>query len=83
MYNIAIKSIDFIRGYTPKQIRLENISRCNYFYAVKRHDWRYRLREMFEVIGLPLPECLHNELTALEAKATEVEAMDASKFSGL
>ena len=63
MYNIAIKSIDFIRGYTAKQIRLENISRCNYFYAVKRHEWRYRLREMFEVLGLKLPVGLHNELT--------------------
>lgn len=52
-------------------------------YALKLHDWRHRLRDMFEIIGLPLSECLRNELTGLEAKAAEVKGMGVTKSPGL
>jgi hypothetical protein len=33
----------------------------------RRHDWRYRIRDIYEQLGLPLPELLKLELQALAA----------------
>lgn len=44
-------------------------SERNYRECLLRHDWRYRLREMFQTVGLPIPEKLDEEIVQLQQKA--------------
>jgi hypothetical protein len=41
----------------------------NYRECLLRHDWRYRLKVMFETAGLPIPEKLELEIGQLQQKA--------------
>jgi hypothetical protein len=43
-------------------------SQRNSLECLLRHDWRYRLKDMFNVLALPLPENLKVELSALQQK---------------
>lgn len=40
-------------------------SRRNYYECLRRHDWRYRVRHMFNMLGLPVPEKLQDEIALL------------------
>lgn len=41
----------------------------NYRECLLRHDWRYRLRDIFKTVDLPLPAKLDMEIKQLEEKA--------------
>jgi hypothetical protein len=44
-------------------------SRRNYRECLLRHDWRYRLRQMFQTVDLPIPAKLDEEIAQLKQKA--------------
>src|SRR5262249_3339874 len=44
------------------ETRLRNVAEM-----CRRHDWRYRIRDIYQHVELPLPESLTAELNALEA----------------
>ncbi|MBD3880469.1 glycosyltransferase family 1 protein [Phormidium tenue FACHB-886] len=43
----------------------------NYRECLLRHDWRYRLQDMFNMLDLPLPDKLGEEIIQLRKKAYE------------
>lgn len=51
-----------------KEMLLANTQQ-NYRECLLRHDWRYRLKVMFETAGLPIPEKLELEIGQLQQKA--------------
>lgn len=54
-----------------KPMLQENTVR-NYRECLLRHDWRYRIKDMLETVGLPLPENLQAEIGQLKQKANEL-----------
>jgi hypothetical protein len=44
-------------------------SERNYRECLLRHDWRYRIRDMFQTVGLPIPAKLNDEIVQLKQKA--------------
>ncbi|MEL6384804.1 MAG: glycosyltransferase [Cyanobacteria bacterium J06626_18] len=48
--------------------RLQAIHQRNYIESLSRHDWRYRIRDLFETLKLSLPTLLTDELELLAAK---------------
>lgn len=44
-------------------------SERNYRESLLRHDWRYRIRDIFQTVGLPIPEKLDDEIVQLKQKA--------------
>jgi hypothetical protein len=46
--------IPFVQSLLANEESLAEISRRNYHEALLRHDWRYRLQEMWKVLGLSL-----------------------------
>ncbi|MGF1524368.1 MAG: glycosyltransferase [Leptolyngbyaceae cyanobacterium] len=59
-------------GFTEKLLedtsRLQAIYQRNYIESLARHDWRYRIRDVFEILQLPLPTLLTDELKLLAEK---------------
>jgi hypothetical protein len=51
-----------------KEMLLANSQR-NYRECLLRHDWRYRIRDMFQTVDLPIPEKLEEEIVQLKRKA--------------
>lgn len=43
----------------------------NYRECLLRHDWRYRLQDIFNQMGLPTPDKLSYDITQLQKKACE------------
>jgi len=43
-----------------RETRIRNVSQM-----CQKHDWRYRIREIYEHFGLPIPQSLESELFAL------------------
>lgn len=58
--------IPFFEALLQDEPRLQEISRRNYVECRLRHDWRYRFREMFEVLDLPLPAQLVEQIEQLQ-----------------
>lgn len=58
--------IPFIEALLQDEPRLQDISRRNYVECRLRHDWRYRFRELFEVLNLPLPAQLVEQIEQLQ-----------------
>lgn len=50
-----------------KTFLLRNAER-NYRECVLRHDWRYRIKAMFETVGLPIPDRLNHQILDLKKK---------------
>jgi hypothetical protein len=46
----------------------------NVIEMCRRHDWRYRIRDIYEHFHLSLPESLKMEIIALEELATQMDA---------
>ncbi len=51
-----------------QEMLLANSER-NYRECLLRHDWRYRLRDIFQTVDLPIPEKLDKEIVQLQQKA--------------
>lgn len=61
--------IPFFEELLDNETLLLNISERNYREALLRHDWRYRLREMFTILNLPIPAQLQLEVQQIHARA--------------
>jgi hypothetical protein len=53
--------------------RCEAASWRNYLHALRRHDWRYRVRQMLTHLGLAIPSKLIDEIEELGRRAAAVE----------
>ncbi|CAG7857810.1 hypothetical protein MCAMS1_02777 [biofilm metagenome] len=60
--------LDFILDLLSNENNLLAISQRNYINALSRHDWRHRLIDMLNVIGILPPEILINQVATLKAK---------------
>lgn len=45
---------------------LEQQRRINIFQMLSLHDWRYRIKAFCQLMDLPIPEALHNDLARLQ-----------------
>lgn len=64
----ASEWIPFFEALLDNDQFLTANSQRNSLECLLRHDWRYRLKDMFNVLALPLPEKLSTELSALQQK---------------
>jgi hypothetical protein len=58
--------IPFFEALLQNEPRLQEIARRNYVECRLRHDWRYRFRDLFEVLNLPLPAQLTEQIEQLQ-----------------
>ncbi|HEY9739758.1 MAG TPA: glycosyltransferase [Coleofasciculaceae cyanobacterium] len=61
--------LPFFEDLLSDNERLLANSERNYRECLLRHDWRYRVRDMFQTVGLPIPEKLNEEIGQLKQKA--------------
>jgi hypothetical protein len=61
--------IPFFEALLGDHEMLRANSQRNYRECLLRHDWRYRLRDMFQTVDLPIPEKLDEEIVQLKRKA--------------
>ncbi|WP_299489202.1 glycosyltransferase [Acaryochloris sp. IP29b_bin.137] len=57
--------MDFTQKLLSDHDRLKAIHYRNYFESLSRHDWRHRIRHMFETLHLTLPDLLLEELNKI------------------
>lgn len=65
-------AVDFIKALASDDDFLQEIRARNVVEMCLRHDWRYRIRDIYERMELSLPECLKDEIIALQALANEM-----------
>jgi hypothetical protein len=58
--------IPFFEALLTNENWLKEISHRNYRECRLRHDWRYRLRDMFQLLKIPVPARLSREITQLQ-----------------
>lgn len=68
------ESCEFIEELLQDKLLLHSLHRTNYRQALARHDWRYRIRDMFEALDLPIPEKLSQQLLKVKAKVKELSS---------
>lgn len=63
---------------------LLQISQRNYQECLLRHDWRYRIRDIFTTLNLPMPAQLQLEIELVQAKAERAKqyALPANHLLG-
>jgi len=59
--------IPFFEALLADQRRLSEISKRNYIECRLRHDWRYRIRDLFQQQNIPLPETLTLQIQQLQS----------------
>lgn len=64
-----LDAVEFVRSLLQDENRLELASRRNVAEMCARHDWRYRIRDLFEQLGLPVGEDLRRDLHRVRATA--------------
>jgi hypothetical protein len=62
----------FMEGILSDSSFLRENSIRNYRECLARHDWRYRIRDMFQMFDLPVPDTLTQSLSQLNRKVQEV-----------
>jgi hypothetical protein len=60
--------IPFLETLLDDEAKLAEISHRNYRECRLRHDWRYRLRDFFTMMHLPLPQTLEQELAEIRQR---------------
>jgi hypothetical protein len=68
--NSPMEALGFLESLLDDRERLATIHRRNYIEAWRRHDIRYRIRDMLQHLGLPLPEKLQSDLETLKQGPT-------------
>jgi hypothetical protein len=68
-----LKSCEFIEELAKNTDLLHSIHRKNYREALARHDWRYRIKDVFKAIDVSLPPKLSQELTQLDTLLQQVD----------
>jgi len=66
--------VGFLTPLLEDKQRLAAAGRRNYLEALRRHDWRYRVRDMLVTLKQPIPPGLAGELAALPSRADAVAA---------
>jgi hypothetical protein len=57
--------LPFLEALLNDEGRWADVSWRNYWECLQRHDWRYRLRDLFDCLGLPIPLRLQEEIARL------------------
>jgi Glycosyl transferases group 1 len=57
--------IPFVQSLLADETGLADISRRNYDESLLRHDWRYRLQDMWKILGLSLPAPIQADIDSL------------------
>jgi Glycosyl transferases group 1 len=57
--------IPFVQSLLADEAGLAAISRRNYNESLRRHDWRYRLQDMWKILGLSLPNAIRQDIDGL------------------
>jgi hypothetical protein len=65
--------IPFIEDLLHDKERLQSIRDRNYLNALARHDWRYRIADMLNYLGLEKPIPLQKSLADLQSKYERVK----------
>lgn len=65
--------LPFLEDLLNDKERLESIRNRNYINALDRHDWRYRIADMLNILGLEQPIPLQNSLAGLQEKSETVK----------
>jgi hypothetical protein len=60
--------VPFLEALLDDEAKLAAISQRNYRECRLRHDWRYRLRDLFNTLNLPIPLTLEQELTEMRQR---------------
>jgi hypothetical protein len=60
-----LEGIGFIKDFLADTARLEAIHHRNYYENLARNDWRHRIQTMFNILSIPLPERLEQQLAAI------------------
>jgi Glycosyl transferases group 1 len=68
--------LPFLEALLADQEALTEISRRNYQEALQRHDWRYRLQDMWQILGLPIPAKLQADIQEL-GRRSQPKALSA------
>jgi len=63
--------IPFMRDLLSDNERLENSHKRNYYNALLKHDWRLRIRDILNHLGVDCPAKLKEGLEKLEEKASQ------------
>ncbi|HIK18357.1 MAG TPA: glycosyltransferase family 1 protein [Leptolyngbyaceae cyanobacterium M33_DOE_097] len=66
------RSVEMIRSLLDDPHRLQAIRSRNYKHNLARHDWRWRIEQMLQTLGLPIPHPLERTLHLLRLKAAIV-----------
>jgi hypothetical protein len=61
--------IPFFEDLLNNEALLLEISQRNYQECLLRHDWRYRIRDIFTTLSLPIPAQLQLEIDLVQTKA--------------
>lgn len=65
--------IPFFEELLSDEELLLKISQRNYQECLLRHDWRYRIRDIFTTLNLPIPTQLQSEIELVQSKAEQVK----------
>ena len=66
--------IPFIHSIIQDDEMLKINAQRNYIQALRRHDWRHRIKQLLGLIDYPIPDALNNEIDYLQKSATEISA---------
>jgi hypothetical protein len=67
------KAAETIEELAANSVLLKAVRARNVVEMCRRHDWRYRIRDIYQHFGLRLPGPLTEELAALEQLTTRLE----------
>lgn len=67
--------VDFTMQLLEDSARLHRIHQRNYMESLARHDWRYRIRDMFTTLNISLPEPLVAEIDMLAQQQQQCQQL--------
>lgn len=73
--------IPFFEALLDDEARLTTIAARNQRECQLRHDWRYRLRDLFQQVNLPLPTSLELEISQLQSRWLQPELVNSTFHS--
>jgi hypothetical protein len=70
-------AVEFIKSLLSRPDFIRETRIRNVLEMCRRHDWRYRIRDIYQHLQLPLPESLNSDLHALDALAGQLSQYPA------
>jgi hypothetical protein len=71
-----------LQSFDAEPERLARIRRHNLYNAALRHDWVYRIRDVFKTLGLPPTQAMLDRKERLQTIATQALAASPEEHSG-